>query len=106
VTQVLISPRDYQVLLLALKERIRSAQLQALRSVNREQIALYADIGRMIVGKQEGETWGKSVVATLASDLSREFPGVNGFSAANLWRMKSFYEAYGADPKLARWCEK
>jgi len=101
LTQPRILPRDYQSLLLALKERIRSAQLQALRSVNREQISLYADIGRLIVDKQQGATWGKSVVATLASDLSREFPGVNGFSAANLWRMKGFFEAYGEDEKLA-----
>ena len=101
MTQPLISPRDYRALLLALKERIRSAQLEALRSVNREQISLYADIGRLIVEKQQGETWGKSVVATLASDLSQEFPGANGFSAANLWRMKGFFEAYGADEKLA-----
>ena len=72
------------------EERIRSAQLRALRSVNREQISLYADIGRMIVEKQQGETWGKSIVGNLANDLCKEFPGANGFSAANLWRMKNF----------------
>jgi predicted nuclease of restriction endonuclease-like (RecB) superfamily len=73
-----------------------------LRSVNREQISLYADIGRMIVEKQQGETWGKSIVGNLADDHRQEFPGVNGFSAANLWRMKNFYETYGADEKLAQ----
>ena len=86
----------------ALKERIRSAQLQAIRAVNYEQIALYTDVGRMIVEKQQGETWGKSIVGTLAEDLRREFPGTNGFSAANLWRMKNFYEAYGQNEKLAQ----
>jgi hypothetical protein len=45
VTQLLISPQEYEALLKALKERIRSAQLQALRSVNSELISLYADIG-------------------------------------------------------------
>jgi hypothetical protein len=54
VTQQLISPQEYETLLKALKERIRSAQLQALRSVNSELISLYADIGRMIVEKQQG----------------------------------------------------
>jgi hypothetical protein len=44
VTQLLISPQEYETLLKALKERIRSAQLQALRSVNSELISLYADI--------------------------------------------------------------
>jgi predicted nuclease of restriction endonuclease-like (RecB) superfamily len=102
LAQELILPQDYEALLLALKERIRSAQLEALRSVNREQISLYSDIGRMIVERQQGETWGKSIVGTLAADLRKEFPGANGFSAANLWRMKGFYEAYGEDAKLAQ----
>jgi hypothetical protein len=91
VTRQLISPQEYETLLKALKERIRSAQLQALRSVNSELISLYADIGRMIVEKQHGDTWGKSVVGNLAEDLRKEFPSTNGFSAANLWRMKNFY---------------
>jgi hypothetical protein len=42
--QLLISPQEYETLLKALKERIRSAQLQALRSVNSELISLYTDI--------------------------------------------------------------
>lgn len=102
MTQQLISPQEYETLLKALKERIRSAQLQALRSVNSELISLYADIGQMIVEKQQGDTWGKSVVGNLAEDLRKEFPSTNGFSAANLWRMKNFYEMYGTDEKLAQ----
>jgi predicted nuclease of restriction endonuclease-like (RecB) superfamily len=102
LAQELISKQEYELLLGALKERIRSAQLDALRSVNREQISLYADIGRMIVERQQGDTWGKGIVDNLADDLRKEFPGANGFSAANLWRMKNFYEAYGGDEKLAQ----
>lgn len=55
----------------------------------------------MIVEKQEGETWGKNIVGNLSDDLRTEFPGANGFSAANLWRMRNFYEIYGKDEKLA-----
>jgi predicted nuclease of restriction endonuclease-like (RecB) superfamily len=97
-----IPAREYEKLLGALKERIRSAQLDALRVVNRELISLYMDIGRMIVGRQAGQTWGKSIVDSLASDLRAEFPGASGFSAANLWRMKGFYDAYGQNEKLAQ----
>jgi predicted nuclease of restriction endonuclease-like (RecB) superfamily len=102
LAQELIPRQEYEMLLGALKERIRSAQLEALRSVNREQISLYTDIGRMIVERQQSNTWGKGIVDNLAGDLRKEFPGVNGFSAANLWRMKNFYEAYGGDEKLAQ----
>lgn len=91
----------YGALLGEIKQRIQSAQYEALRAVNRELIALYWDIGHLIVTRQEGETWGKSVVATLAKDLSAEFPGVSGFSASNLWRMKLFYETYRDAEKLA-----
>ena len=62
---------------------------------------MYWDIGRTIVGRQEGKSWGKAVVERLAADLRAEFPGVGGFSASNLWRMKAFYEAYAGSEKLA-----
>jgi len=42
---------EYVSLLSEVKERVRRAQYAALRSVNRELIALYRDIGRMIVGR-------------------------------------------------------
>ena len=96
-----LPPNDYSRLLGEIKERIRSAQYDALRAVNRELVELYSDIGRMIVERQAGAGWGKSVVANLARDLQSEFPGASGFSAANLWRMKLFYETYGQNPKLA-----
>jgi predicted nuclease of restriction endonuclease-like (RecB) superfamily len=44
---------------------------------------------------------GKSVVDVLARELQAEFPGVRGFSPANLWRMRSFYVGYSALPNLA-----
>jgi predicted nuclease of restriction endonuclease-like (RecB) superfamily len=55
----------------------------------------------MIVERQDVEGWGKAVVEQLAADLRTEFPGVGGFSASNLWRMKAFFEAYSGIEKLA-----
>jgi len=48
-----------------------------------------------------GDTWGKAVVKQLSEDLQKEFPGVGGFSASNLWRMKNFFQAYKSSKKLA-----
>jgi len=93
---------DYRNLLLEVKQRIRSAQYAALRAVNKELITLYWDIGQLIVTRQQGETWGKSVVETLSQDLKAEFSGISGFSAANLWRMKLFYETYVNNRPLAK----
>ena len=93
--------RSYTGLLKDIKTRIREAQYAALKAVNKELIALYWDIGKMIVERQKGNTWGKAVVVKLAEDLRKEFPETRGFSASNLWRMRRFYEAYHQSPKLA-----
>ena len=87
-------PDGYAETLQEIKARIRSAQVKASLSVNREMISLYWYIGSVIVYRQEMEGWGKSVVERLATDLQSEFPGVGGFSANNVWRMRAFHLAY------------
>lgn len=93
-------PSDYTELLSQVKRRVREAQYDALRAVNKEMIGLYCDIGRLIAERQAGRTWGKAVVERLASDLRLEFPGVRGFSVQNLWYMRQFFLAYVGDEKL------
>jgi predicted nuclease of restriction endonuclease-like (RecB) superfamily len=93
-------PDDYAALLAEVKERIRSAQYEALKVVNKELVALYRDIGKLIVERQDREGWGKSVVERLANDLQNEFPGVKGFSVQNLWYMRHFYLEYRDNEKL------
>lgn len=92
-------PKGYSRFLSALKERIQSAQIKAAFSVNRELISLYWDLGRGIVGRQEREGWGSSVIERLAADLQTAFPGIKGFSTRNIWRMRTFYLAYTKDLK-------
>jgi len=95
-----VATSEYVMLLGDVKRRIRDAQYDALRAVNRQLIELYWDIGKMIVERQHGETWGKSVVENLSADLRNEFPGIKGFSARNIWYMRDFYSAYHDDPIL------
>ena len=93
-------PEDYVGLLAEVKKRIRDARYAALKSVNKELVGLYWDIGRMIVERQQIQGWGKSVVEQLAKDLQSEFPGVQGYSAQNLWYMRQFFLEYHEDTKL------
>ncbi|HHO76006.1 MAG TPA: DUF1016 domain-containing protein [Deltaproteobacteria bacterium] len=95
-----VLPEVYPELLKGIKVRVRSAQYTALHAVNRELIGLYWDIGRMIVEQQNGDTWGKAVVERLAADLRDEFPGMQGFSAQNLWYMRQLYSEYCSKPNL------
>ena len=91
---------DYTRVLESLKQRVTQAQYEALKAVNRELIALYWDIGRIIVEKQAQFGWGERIVERLAKDLQVEFEGVAGFSVRNLRYMKSFYLTYRDKPKL------
>lgn len=83
-----------------IKQRIKAAQYRALQAVNKEQIALYWSIGEAIVHRQTQYGWGKSVVEVLAAELQKEFVGINGFSARNLWRMRALYAEYSASAIL------
>jgi predicted nuclease of restriction endonuclease-like (RecB) superfamily len=80
----------YDQFLSALMERIRSAQVRAAVSVNRELVLLYWEIGRDLVDRQEREGWGTRVIDRLAADLRAAFPGQQGFSPRNLRYMKAF----------------
>ncbi|MBA3714122.1 MAG: hypothetical protein H0W76_16970 [Pyrinomonadaceae bacterium] len=91
---------DYAALLGDVKERVRAAQYAALKAVNRELVGLYWDIGKAIVERQAGASWGKAVVENLSKDLRAEFPGIQGFSTQNLWYMRQFYETYKDNEKL------
>jgi predicted nuclease of restriction endonuclease-like (RecB) superfamily len=93
-------PDSYPALLGEIKTRIQKAQYDALKAVNKELIALYWDIGRMIAERQKDSGWGKSVVEKLANDLRNEFPGIRGFSVQNLWYMRQLYVTYAEHTKL------
>lgn len=84
----------YQQFVQEASDRVRSGQLAAFRAVNKELIALYWDLGKMIVERQQQHNWGDSVVEMLARDLQAAFPRVTGLSASNLWRARNFYLHY------------
>ncbi|MCL1989527.1 MAG: DUF1016 N-terminal domain-containing protein [Defluviitaleaceae bacterium] len=91
---------QYHSLVKEIKELIYQRQYEALKKVNTELIQLYWEIGKEIEAQQTEQGWGKSVVEILAKELQKEFPGVKGFTARNLWFMRQFYVEYSADEKL------
>jgi predicted nuclease of restriction endonuclease-like (RecB) superfamily len=90
---------DYSTLLADLKTRVRSAQVKAALSVNRELIQLYWEIGRSILAAQDREGWGTKVIDRLAGDLRHEFPEMKGLSPRNLKYMRRMAEAW-PDPSI------
>lgn len=94
--------REYINFLNEIKSRIVSARIQAIRSISKELIKLYWDIGKSIVERQKRFGWGKGVVEQLSRDLINEYANFEGFSPDNLWRMRMFYLEYKDDPILAQ----
>jgi predicted nuclease of restriction endonuclease-like (RecB) superfamily len=89
-----VLPPDYAPLLADIKARVETARVKAGLAANRELLALYWDIGRLILNRQRREGWGAKVVDRLALDLQRAFPGQQGFSPRNLKYMRAFAEAW------------
>jgi len=83
-------PEDYAKWIADLKRRIAGARQRALLAANEEQIRLYHDIGRDILGRQERQGWGAKVIDRVSSDLRNAFPDMRGFSSRNLKYMSYF----------------
>ena len=90
-------PVGYDQFLADVKSRIVAAQIRAALAVSTELIQLYWTIGRDIVSRQAEQGWGTKVIDKLAEDLARAFPGIDGFSRTNIYRMRSFYQAWPAE---------
>jgi predicted nuclease of restriction endonuclease-like (RecB) superfamily len=84
----------YAELLGQVKARITGAQARAALAANRELLALYWEIGRLIDTRQTEEGWGAGVIPRLARDLATELPDARGFSERNLKRMVQYQHAY------------
>lgn len=75
-----------------IKTAILQSQYQAAKETTRVQLILYYGIGRYFSSKKGKKTWGTSVLETLISQLRKELPGLRGFSATSLKKMRLFYE--------------
>jgi predicted nuclease of restriction endonuclease-like (RecB) superfamily len=91
-------PTDYAPLLADIKARVQAARIKAGLAANRELLALYWDIGRLILDRQKREGWGAKVIDRLSVDLQHAFPGQQGFSRANLLFMRAFADAWSETP--------
>ena len=88
-----IAESDFFIEVSQLLEQARS---KAYQSVNTIMVATYWQIGKRIVAQEEhGSTraaYGKQLIAKLSRHLSDSFG--KGFSEANLWNMKQFYQTF------------
>ena len=79
---------------------IAASRERAFQAVNTELIDLYWQVGATISRKIKAAEWGDGVVERLAAYIAKTQPGLRGFTRANLFRMRQFYETYQGDEKV------
>ena len=79
---------------------IAASRERAFQAVNTELIDLYRQVGGIICRKIKAAEWGDGVVERLAAYIVKTQPGLRGFTRANLFRMRQFYETYQGDEKV------
>ena len=94
--------KEYIDFLNEIKNQIVNSRIKAVKAVYSELIALYWNIGKIVLQRQQIYGWGKSVVDRLSKDLQREYKDKKGFSASNIWRMRQIYLEYTQPEILAQ----
>ncbi len=77
-----------------IKSAILSSRYKAAALANRELLVLYFNVGKLITEKTKQGKWGDKILEQLSFDLQKELPGLKGFSATNMKRMKAFYQEW------------
>lgn len=89
-----IPVKEYAKLFLNIKELMETTQIRAITAASKELLNLYWAIGKIVHEKQEASGWGSKFIDQLSIDINNDFPGVEGFSRSNIFRMRAFYLDY------------
>ena len=77
-----------------IKLAILQARANAARLANAEALKLYFYVGGYISKKTRSAKWGSGAIDALSNQLQVELPGLRGFSASSIKRMRVFFEAW------------
>jgi predicted nuclease of restriction endonuclease-like (RecB) superfamily len=86
--------KNYSEAVTAIKEAILRSQHRAISTVNREQLSLYYGIGQYVSLNSREGFWGTGAIEQISQMLQKELPGLRGFSAENIRKMRRFYEEW------------
>ena len=78
----------------ALKSAILQSRYRTASLVNKKLLTPYLAVGKFISNKIEEEKWKAKVIENLSADVPLELPGLRGFSATNIKRMRLFFESW------------
>jgi hypothetical protein len=75
---------------------IKSAQNNAVTSINVEMINLYWNVGQHISLQLSHAAWGDKTIDELSAFIQQKHPEIKGFNRRGLYRMKQFFEIYSS----------
>lgn len=87
-------PSDFVSAVKDIKLAILQARANAARLANAEALKLYFYVGGYISKKTRSAKWGSGAIDALSNQLQVELPGLRGFSASSIKRMRVFFEAW------------
>ena len=79
-----------------LKQRILTSRYLVAKMANAESLRLYFIIGYDLDREINQNKWGDKILDAIAARLQQELPGLRGFSASNIRKMRIFYQAWNA----------
>jgi predicted nuclease of restriction endonuclease-like (RecB) superfamily len=84
-----------------LKQRILSSRYLVAKVANAESLRLYFTIGHDLDLEISQNAWGDKILEAVSARLQQELPGLRGFSASNLRKMRIFYQAWNQSFKIS-----
>ncbi|MBR5603267.1 MAG: DUF1016 family protein [Bacteroidales bacterium] len=75
-----------------IKTAILQSQYEASKDINRIQLGLYFGIGKFLSERIRNAKWGTNALQSISDKLQSDLPGLRGFSATNLKKMRTFYD--------------
>jgi predicted nuclease of restriction endonuclease-like (RecB) superfamily len=85
---------NYTAAIKAIRQAILKSRYKAVALANREMLSLYFGIREYIALNSRKGFWGTNAIEVLSQQLQKELPGLRGFSASNMKRMRLFYETW------------
>ena len=75
-----------------IKRAILESQGRALCLVSGQELSLYFGIGLYISAHSRKGYWGTGAIEVISDQIRKEMPGLRGFSAENMKKMRTFSE--------------
>jgi len=77
-----------------LKKQIVASRYIVAKIANAESLRLYFAIGKSVDEQFKKQKWGAKVLEAVSERLQQELPGLRGFSAINIKKMRVFYQEW------------